>query len=278
MVKKEIRLNFPLKGKYVAMVAPSFIVDFSYPEIILYLKKLGFDKVVEVTFGAKMVNKEYHEHFKSKEGLKISSVCPGIVELIKKDYPSYLKCLIPVDSPMVAMGKICKKIYPGYKIVFLSPCNYKKIEAKEFKFIDYVIDYGEFNKLILNLNIGNSKNKFDKFYNDYTKIYPLAGGLSKTVHLRGILRKKEIKIIDGVKEVKKFLNKPNKKIKFLDCNFCIGGCIGGPCINSKDNLKKRKKRVLAYLGSSLREDIPEAKKGLLRRAKGISFKRNFLKS
>jgi iron only hydrogenase large subunit-like protein len=275
MKEKKRVLKFPLKGKYVAMVAPSFVVDFSYPEIISYLKKLGFDKVVEATFGAKMVNREYHSSLKGSFGLKISTACPGIVDLVKRKYPERVKDLVPVDSPMIAMGKICRKVYPGYKIIFISPCNYKKIEAKNSKFIDGVVDFNELKELVKGIKISGKKEYFDKFYNDYTKIYPLAGGLSKTVHLKGILKKKEVKVIDGVGKVTKFLDKPSKEIKFLDCNFCIGGCVGGPCIGSKKSLRLKRKRVLDYLKFSLKEDIPEVKKGLIDRAKGISFRKKF---
>lgn len=266
--------RFPLKGGYVAMLAPSFIVDFSYPEIIHGLKELGFSKVVELTFGAKLVNREYHKFLKNKKSFFIASVCPGIVDLVCKKFPKYRESLIPVDSPMIAMGKICRKTFPEHKIVFISPCNYKKIEASNSKYIDFVIDYRELkeifykNKIKLNKN---SKVNFDRFYNDYTKIYPLSGGLSKTAHLKGVVSRDKMKKIDGVAEVIKFLNKPSKEIIFFDCNFCKGGCIGGPCINSKDNLTKRKKEVLDYLELSKREDIPESRKGLFSKAKGISF-------
>ena len=37
------------KEKMVAMLAPSFLIDFSYPEIIGMLKRLGFEYVVEVS-------------------------------------------------------------------------------------------------------------------------------------------------------------------------------------------------------------------------------------
>jgi hypothetical protein len=35
------------KTKIVVMLAPSFVADFNYPDILLYLKEAGFDKVVE---------------------------------------------------------------------------------------------------------------------------------------------------------------------------------------------------------------------------------------
>ena len=273
MKKSVENLKFPLKGKYIAMLAPSFVVDFSYPSIILQLRKLGFEKVVELTFGAKMVNREYHKLLENSNNLAISSVCPGVVETIKTKFPSYKNNLILVDSPMIAMAKICKETYPGYKIVFISPCNFKKIEAKNSKIVDYVIDYKELKELFLRYKINTKKEKvyFDKFYNDYTKIYPLAGGLSKTAHLRGVIKKNEIKIMDGIGEVFKFFKKPDKKIKFLDINFCVGGCIGGPCINSKESLQARKKKVLDYLRFSHEEDIPNTRLGLIEKAKDINF-------
>jgi iron only hydrogenase large subunit-like protein len=276
MKKRVENLKFPLKGKFLVMLAPSFVVDFSYPSIVSQLKELGFDKVVELTFGAKMVNREYHKLLENSNNLVISSVCPGIVDFIKNKFPKYKKNLILVDSPMVAMAKICRKTYPEHKIVFISPCNFKKEEAKNSGVVDYVIDYKELKNLFLKYKI-NTKNKevcFDKFYNDYTKIYPLAGGLSKTAHLKGIVKKNEVKVIDGINGVVKFLEKPDKSIKFLDINFCVGGCIGGPCINSRESIKARKKKVLNYFEFSHEEDIPNPRLGLVEKAKGIDFNIN----
>lgn len=280
-MKKSIEeLKFPLKEKYLAMLAPSFIVDFPYPKIIYQLKDLGFDKFVELTFGAKMINKDYQKKLKNSNELVISSVCPGIVETIKSRYPQYKKNLILIDSPMCAMAKICRKNYPEHKIVFISPCNFKKVEAQNSKEIDYVIDYKELNNLLEVQNLSKKKYSkkgifFDKFYNDYTKIYPLAGGLYKTAHLNGILKEDESMIIDGIDKVMKFLDNPDKKIKFLDVNFCRGGCIGGPCINSKLPIIFRRKKVLDYLKIANKEKIPENRKGILKKAKGILFQSEY---
>jgi len=279
MKKGVENLNFPLKEKCVAMLAPSFVVDFPYPKIIFQLKDLGFDKIVELTFGAKMINRDYHKILEESKGLVISSVCPGIVETIKSKFPNYKKNLISVDSPMIATAKICRKIYPQHKIVFISPCNFKKIEAENSTFVDYVIDYGELGVLLDKFGFAKKKYSgqpmFDKFYNDYTKIYPLAGGLYKTAHLKKILKSDEAMIIDGMDRVMKFLEQPDKKIRFLDVNFCRGGCIGGPCINSKLPLMLRRKKVLNYLKLAEREEIPEGRKGIVKEAKGISFKHEY---
>jgi iron only hydrogenase large subunit-like protein len=273
-MKKDVKhLKFPLNGKYVAMIAPSYIIEFNYPSIIHKLKKLGFDKVVELTFGAKLVNREYHKQLEKSKELVISSPCPGRVENIKTKFPQYVKNLAKIDSPMIATAKICKKIYPKHKTVFISPCNYKKIEVERSDAVDYVIDYRQLEELFKKYNVKESNKKihFDKFYNEYTKIFPVSGGLAKTAHLKGAIKKDEILVLDGIGNVFAFLKKPDPKIRFLDVLFCNGGCIGGPCITSSLTIPQRKKKVLAYLKSSKHEDIPEPRKGLVEKSKNLVF-------
>jgi ferredoxin hydrogenase len=274
-IEKELKNK---KIKMVALVAPSFVVSFEYPQFIHQLRDLGFDKVVELTFGAKMINREYHEQLSLKkkgrrETLLISTTCPGITAIVKEKYPQYVKNLILIDSPMIAMAKICKKVYPKHKTCFISPCNYKKIEAENSKHIDYVIDYEQLGVLFNKNGIKSNKNHihFDKFYNDYTKIYPLSGGLSKTAHLKGVLKKGEEKTIDGIGDVMRFLSSPDKKVRFLDCTFCMGGCLGGPH-TSKLPIKEKTKKLMKYMAIAKKEDIPIGREGIIEKAKGISFK------
>jgi iron only hydrogenase large subunit-like protein len=269
------------KVKLVAMIAPSFAAEFDYPCIVCQLKELGFDKVVELTFGAKMINREYHkilESPESKNKLLIASVCPGIVEAIKNKFPQLSKNIILVDSPMTAMAKICKKAFPKHKSVFIGPCNFKKMESLKCKNIDFAIDYQELHQLLCKYNVKPKEIKvnelrFDKFYNDYTKVYPITGGLSKTAHLKGAIKKNEIKVIDGILDVEKFLknSKAQKGIRFLDVNFCKGGCIGGPALSKNLTLAKKKKRILQYLNLAKTETIPESRKGEIKEAEGIEF-------
>ena len=256
--------------KAVAMLAPSFVSEFSYPEIISKLHSLGFSRVVELTFGAKMINREYHKILSSNNNLIISSTCPGIVSMVNQKYPEHVKNLARIDSPMIATAKICKKIYPNLKTCFISPCNFKKQEASNSSYVDYCIDYQELREMLKKLKKKIKKNlQFDRFYNEYTRIYPVSGGLSKTAHLKGVLKKGEEKTIDGIQDVERFLKRPSK-IKFLDCTFCKGGCIGGPFISSR-NISKNKRKVLDYLELAKRENIPKFKAGLIEKAKGLKF-------
>ena len=122
------------KDKYVCLLAPSFSSEFDYPEVIYRLRKLGFDEVVELTFGAKMINHVYYQILKESIEKKekktwIASPCPTLVNFIRVKYPHLVKNLVPVHSPMGAMSLICKKFYPKHKQVFIGPCITKKLEA-----------------------------------------------------------------------------------------------------------------------------------------------------
>ena len=263
------------KEKCIVLVAPSFVTDFKYPSIVWRLKKLGFDKVVELTFGAKIINIEYHKLLKKSKELIISSPCPGIVSTIVHKFPKLKNKLAKIDSPVVAMAKICKKHFPKHKTIFLSPCDFKKIETESCKYIDGIMDYDQLKDLFIKHKIKKPffkrKIQFDKFYNDYTKIYPLSGGLAQTAHLKNILKENEIKIIDGINEVIEFLKNPDSKIKLLDCLFCKGGCTGGPHTNKKLTIKQKHNKVIKYLKKAKKEDIPENSKGLIKKATGIKF-------
>jgi iron only hydrogenase large subunit-like protein len=95
------------------------------------------------------------------------------------------------------------------------------------------------------------------------------------MHTKGALAKKEMIVLDGINDLIKFLDKPNKKIKFIDTTFCIGGCIGGPFVNKTRSLKERTKRVVDYMKQAKKNKIPESRKGIIEKAKGINFEARY---
>ena len=58
------KINLIKNNQAVAMLAPTFAIDFKYPNIIGMLYKLGFKEVTELTFGARMVNWAYANYIK----------------------------------------------------------------------------------------------------------------------------------------------------------------------------------------------------------------------
>lgn len=243
-------------GKVLAMLAPSFPIDFKYPQIIIQLKHLGFDRVTELTFGARMVNYQYVEYIKSNPNQKyfITSPCPTCVTFIKNKYPELMQYLIPFASPMLAMAIIAKKHYPNHKIVFISPCFAKQnLEAINHPdVIDLVITFKELGEMISPIDsiTSNLNAEFDSFYEEETKIYPISGGLAVTAGLKKILKPEDICIADEPKNLIPIFDSikvGSSKFKFFDILNCPGGCIGGPGLKNNDlSIETKKQLVLDY--------------------------------
>lgn len=248
--------------KSIAMLAPTFPIDFRYPAIIGMLRSLGFDKVTELTFGAKVVNQHYIEYIKSHPSQKyfISTPCPIITETIKNKYPDLVQYLIPVVSPMIATAKIYRKYHPDDKIFFISPCLAKKtIEAQKYsQYIDGVITFDELRKIFADNNIIESNfNRsyfFDSYIQEFTKIYPISGGLAATSHIQKLFKPDEIAIIDGIDNLKiefDLMKSGKNKHCFFDVLSCPGGCIGGPAIcNHSLAIGKKKELIGKYIKQS----------------------------
>ena len=283
---KEFKKLLKNKEKMVCMLAPSFIADFEYPQMVYRLRKLGFDQVVELTFGAKMTNLTYYSILKDDLSKTwITSPCPTLVSFIRNNYPGLVPNLVPVHSPMGCMSLICKKLLPNHKQVFIGPCITKKREAEEIGGIESALTFKELEDLFEEYKIpkeikeGKYCKTFDKFYNDYTKIYPLSGGLSETLHHEHILKKSEILVMDGIEKIdkvlKKFKDGKYGKYKLLDILTCNGGCIDGPGMAGNYPLKQRKKRVLDYRKYATRYEKDLGRTGYKVKAEGIDFKREY---
>ena len=282
--------EFKPNEKYICLLAPSFVTEFEYPEIVYRLRKLGFDKVVEVTFGAKMTNLTYYSILKEsieKDEKKtwIASPCPTIVNFIRVKYPHLVENLVPAHSPMGCMGLIVRKKYPEHKSVFIGPCMTKKMEAAEIKTIDFVLTFKELEDLFVKNNIPEVITEpefsigFDKFYNDYTKIYPVSGGLSDTLNHAHIRKKNEILVMEGLNNLipvfDNFKDGVYKHYKFLDILNCDGGCINGPGMISRKSIPERRKKVFKYRDYARRYEKDLGRTGLKAHVEDVNFERKF---
>ncbi|MCJ7827701.1 hypothetical protein MUP65_00955, partial [Patescibacteria group bacterium] len=63
--------------KLVGLLAPSFPIDFEYPEIVGMLKRAGFGRIVEVSKGAAETNQQLLNYIqKNPTKRMITSPCP----------------------------------------------------------------------------------------------------------------------------------------------------------------------------------------------------------
>ncbi|HOW16520.1 MAG TPA: [Fe-Fe] hydrogenase large subunit C-terminal domain-containing protein, partial [bacterium] len=99
-----VRTILQSKDKKIAMVAPSFPAEFhdvDHKKMVGALKKLGFDHVHEVGFGADLVSLAYKELLVSNPDKSyIATTCPSIVAYVEKYYPELVPHLAPIVSPM----------------------------------------------------------------------------------------------------------------------------------------------------------------------------------
>src|SRR5512137_2818003 len=120
----------------IAMVAPSFPADDCGAEprrLVGALRALGFARVVEVAVGADLTNQAYREYIREHPtGTRLATVCPAVVEYVRKYLPELVGCLVPIVSPMIATAMAAKAFYgDDHACVFIGPCVAKKLEMRD---------------------------------------------------------------------------------------------------------------------------------------------------
>ena len=97
----------------IASIAPSFIANYNgvgIESLRIALKRLGFYDIEETAIGATIVKNEYEKKIKNRDmDIIISSCCHSVNLLIQKHFPSLLKYLADVISPMQAHCLSIKK-------------------------------------------------------------------------------------------------------------------------------------------------------------------------
>ena len=221
--------------KVVASLAPSFVSSFGVQDFDVMaeaLSELGFAETEETAIGAKAVTEEYSRLLKTGEFRNfISSACPAVNRMIQLYYPSALKYLAPVPSPMVAHARMIKKRDPDAAIVFIGPCIAKKREAAESGIIDGVLTFEELNALFerKNIDLGKieAKTQSEK-HSLKARYYPIPRGIIKSFD--ALPEGYEYVAVDGVKRCAEVLEEVDSLSGlFLELNCCEHACVGGPC-------------------------------------------------
>lgn len=164
-------------------------------------KKLGFDRVFDVNFGADLTAiKEGEEFLKRIETGKnlplFTSCCPAWVNFMEKFYPELGDNISVCKSPMLALGeaiRICdaknvSETAQNKSVVAVMPCTAKKAERrKPCSGIDCVITVNELLYLINESGINVKKlqpSEFDPMFGKSSGagvIFGRAGGVSSAI-------------------------------------------------------------------------------------------------
>jgi iron only hydrogenase large subunit-like protein len=251
-------------SKIIAAVAPAITGQFGENVTIDNLrsafKKIGFTDMVEVAFFADMLTLkeaiEFDEHVKTENDLMITSCCcPMWVGMLKRVYHDLVKHVSPSISPMIAAGRILKKLNPSCRVVFIGPCVAKKGEAKDKDLlgdIDYVLTFSELKNIFDTLDIHPEELKEDvstEYASRGGRLYARTGGVSIAIGdvIERLFPEKYNLLnaiqVNGIKECKELLTKAQNgevNANFIEGMGCIGGCVGGPKSLIDSTLGKRR--------------------------------------
>jgi iron only hydrogenase large subunit-like protein/nitrogen-specific signal transduction histidine kinase len=241
-------------GKKAALVAPSFPAEFpdvtDHRKVVGMIRALGFDYVVEVSFGADLVAHRYRNLI-SEAGAEnyISSDCPAIVSFIRFYHPDLTRNLIPVVSPMVAMTRVMRKKHgDDLPVVFIGPCVAKKSENPE---VDVAITFLELREMFESSGITSETalpSEFDPPLGGRGAIFPVTRGLLQTAGVNDdaitgniIAAEGRIDFQEAIKEFEEGMI-GGQHLELL----CCEGCIMGPGMSKGGKQYNRRALVSTY--------------------------------
>ncbi len=232
------------------VLAPAFVGQFGTdipPEkIIPAFKRLGFADVYEAAIGADLCVIEeaadFLEEVPSKHRFMVTSCCPSWSDMVKKMFPDMAENISVAMTPMVLTARFVKKTHPGCKVVFVGPCDAKKLEASRRTVrsdVDFVLTFEE----VLGMLEARSVDKealaadepqlLSQAGTDARK-FAVSGGVAQAVvnAIKSIDPTRDVKIAKatGLHECRKLLMmaRDGKYDGYLlEGMACPGGCVAG---------------------------------------------------
>ena len=232
------------------VLAPAFVGQFgpdATPEkMTASFKRLGFTDVYEAAIGADLCVIEeaadFLEEVPSKHRFMVTSCCPSWSDMVKKMFPDMAENISVAMTPMVLTARFVKKTHPGCKVVFVGPCDAKKLEASRRTVrsdVDFVLTFEE----VLGMFAAKGVDKecipaeeaqtLSQAGSDARK-FAVSGGVAQAVinAIKSIDPTREVKIAKatGLHECRKLLMmaRDGKYDGYLlEGMACPGGCVAG---------------------------------------------------
>jgi len=242
---------------------PAFFYDLHPGQIVTALKKLGFTEVFEGSVGVELIAPEYQTLLEKNLGTPlISSHCPTIVDLIERHYPQLLRDLVPVVSPMVAVGRYIKSCRGKHtRVVYISSCIGGKFEIDSEtveEAVDTVLTYNELNRMLGTKRIDPHRLKQSSFSGRPTshgRSFSISGGPFSVFGIGHDGLDPDFVSTVGEQasmEVIRDLSARRISPRYVDVRFCNGGCIGGPGRTNRLTSFSKRKLIIDYQ----RREIP----------------------
>jgi len=249
------------KEKTIAMVAPSFVAEFSElgnaGPFVGMLKKLGFGKVYEVGMGADLVAAAYEDLInKNPDKGYINSDCPAIVSYVEKYHPDLISSLTPVVSPMVATARyIREQDGKEAKLVFIGPCIAKKEESDE---VDEVLTFAELRSLFTFRRIRPSNAQGAEFTPPLARKgagFPVSRGMLQSMDIKGKHVDQRVIVAEGRVNFQEAIREyASGELDSMQLELlCCEGCIMGPGTSPEGKKFIRRSHVLRHLHQRLEQ-------------------------
>lgn len=233
-----------------AALAPSFVGQFGPDatpgKMHAAIRRLGFTDVVEVAVGADLCvieeANDYLDEVPKSHSFMVTSCCPSWSDMVKKMFPEFTDNISIALTPMVLTARMIKAQHPGCKVVFIGPCDSKKLEARRKSVrsdVDFVLTFEEVLGMFAAKGIDKEvipEAETEEFSDasESGRNFAFSGGVAAAV-VNAIHEKepgREIKVAhaDGLDECRKLLlmAKAGKYDGYLlEGMACPGGCIAG---------------------------------------------------
>ena len=175
------------KGVSISLIAaPSIRTNIpQYKNLFTYFKKLGVNKIYDVSLGADICIWAHVKHIK-KYGASpiITQPCPAIVSYCEIYRRDLIPRLSPIHSPMACVSILMKR-YHGINdsIAALSPCIAKSKEFESTKLAQYNITFSNLIEYLNNNNIAlpEEETQFDSEESGLGSMFPMPGGLKENI-------------------------------------------------------------------------------------------------
>lgn len=223
---------------------PAFFHALQPGQLVAALKSLGFCEVHEGAYGGRMIADSYRSALTDNSRPLISSHCPAVVDLVERHYPALVDNLMPVVSPMIAMGRYIKGILGAEtRVVYVSTCIAAKfeIQGEVSDAIDVVLTYREIDKLLKNRGISPAslaEVPFDGVDPGDGRLFSLTGGPLKVFEINTDFQDNDIISAEGEAHtigIVRDLAAGRITPTFVDLRFCDGGCVDGPARDKELN-------------------------------------------
>lgn len=234
---------------------PAFFHMLRPGQLVAALKSLGFSEVHEGAYGAHMIAGSYRDTLNSSDKPLISSHCPAVVDLIERHYPSLVNNIIPIVSPMVAMGRFIKGILgEDTQVVYISNCIAAKFEIQSdvSGAMDVVLTYKEIDKLFKNRGITPARLPeipFDGLDPCAGRLFSLTSGPLKVFDIHTDFQDNETISAEGEAHtigIIRDLAAGRISPAFVDLRFCDGGCVDGPARDKEQNHFFKRKLIVCH--------------------------------